>query len=116
MRGPIVMRAIPSLASHLPGQSFYFGSSNPFQPIPWISLVWLDGSPIEHECFADAMPEIGPTMRQVKKYEENGTFVSECLSVHFWNAAPHYMHVFSQRRSLLWSHLFDKDKEFENIN
>jgi hypothetical protein len=40
---------------------------------------------IEHEPFADAMSELGTNITQIKKFAENGTFVSPNISVNFKN-------------------------------
>jgi hypothetical protein len=44
--GLIVTQATPCLPSCLPGhRSCHLGTVHPFQPIPWISQVWLDRPP-----------------------------------------------------------------------
>ncbi len=54
-----------------------FVATKPFKPIPRISSVWLNSLPVQHERFADAMTDVGPSISQVKKYHENGFFVTE---------------------------------------
>jgi hypothetical protein len=55
-----------------------FVATNPLQPIPHLPSVWLNSLPVEHyKCFVDAMTDLGPSISQVKKYQENGVFVSE---------------------------------------
>jgi hypothetical protein len=52
-------------------------ATKPFQPIPHLPSVWLNSLPVQHECFADAKTDLGPSISQVKKYRENCDFVSE---------------------------------------
>jgi hypothetical protein len=56
-----------------------FVATKPFKPIPRISSVWLNSLPVQHERFADAMTDFGPSISQVTKYHENGFFVTEFL-------------------------------------
>jgi hypothetical protein len=77
VRGAIVTTASLSFASRPSIESVGFRIPISLQPIPRKSSVWLNSSSLNHERFADAMSELGPAIRQVKKYEENGTFVSE---------------------------------------
>jgi hypothetical protein len=53
-----------------------FVATKPFKPIPRISLVWLNSLPVQHERFADAMTDLGPSISQVKKYHVNRFFVT----------------------------------------
>ena len=57
--------------------SMSFVATKPFQPIPRLPSVWLNSLPVQHERFADAMTDVGPSISQVKKYHENGFFVTE---------------------------------------
>jgi hypothetical protein len=54
-----------------------FVATKPFKPIPRLSSVWLNSLPVQHERFADAMTDLRPSIFQVKKYHENGFFVTE---------------------------------------
>ncbi len=67
-RGAIVTNAILSFASCPSIESLHFGTPISLQPIPRKSSVWLNSSSLNHERFADTMSELGPAIRQVKKY------------------------------------------------
>jgi hypothetical protein len=54
-----------------------FVATKTFKPIPCISSVWLNSLPVQHERFANAMTDLGPSISQGKKYHENGFFVTE---------------------------------------
>jgi hypothetical protein len=54
-----------------------FVATKLFKPIPRISSVWLNSLPVQHESFAYAMTDLGPSISQVKKYHETGFFVTE---------------------------------------
>jgi hypothetical protein len=43
-----------------------FVATKRFKPIPRISSVWLNSLPVQHERFADAMTDLGPSISQVK--------------------------------------------------
>jgi hypothetical protein len=49
-------------------------ATKPFKPIPRVSSVWLNSLPVQHERFADAMTDLGPSISQVKKYHVTGFF------------------------------------------
>jgi hypothetical protein len=62
----------------VPGSTLYSG--NPHHPAPLCRItpkVWMNLPHVEYERLGDAMSALGPTIVQVKKSNENGTFITE---------------------------------------
>jgi hypothetical protein len=73
----VTQQSPPCATYCLPSHTSNFGTANHYPPLCRISQVWLNPPHAKHERLADTMLELGPTITQVKKFEDNGTFVSE---------------------------------------